>query len=160
MPPLRDRAEDVPLLADRFLREFAAQNGKAIAGITPEALEVLAAHAWPGNVRELRNAVERMVVLARGDRLTLRDVPPAIREAVGGPRAAGAGARAAGAAGLSLAEAERAMIVRALERTGGNRVQAARDLGISRRTLHRRLHELGLRERFRRRRDPAAPPAG
>jgi DNA-binding NtrC family response regulator len=104
---------------------------------------MLNAHHWPGNVRELRNAVERMVVLSRGDRITLRDVPPEIREGkVMASR--GASTSAAGVPPLSIDEAEKNLIVRALRNTGGNRTKAAEQLGISRRTLHRKLHEYNL----------------
>ena len=81
LPPLRQRAGDVPLLCGRFIEEFSARNNKAIAGITQDAVNLLATYAWPGNVRELRNTVEKMVVLAHGDRLTARDVPANIKNA-------------------------------------------------------------------------------
>ncbi len=144
LPPLRERAGDLPLLAHHFVSTLARENGKSLDGITPDALAALSAYEWPGNVRELRNVIERMVVLARGDRLTLRDVPPHIR----GP---GEGTPVRGGA-LSLAANEKQMIVRALKLNEGNVTKAARDLGISRRTLHRKLNEYGLR-------DPAAQKA-
>jgi DNA-binding NtrC family response regulator len=143
IPPLRERMEDIPLLASHFLKEFAAENQKPVPALSPDALDALAAHGWPGNVRELRNVIERMVVMARGDRLTLRDVPPAVREGAGRPRGRGG---PAGGAGLTLDDMERRMIVQALDAHGGHRVKAARQLGISRRTLHRKLNEYGLRE--------------
>jgi DNA-binding NtrC family response regulator len=143
IPPLRERMEDIPLLANHFLKEFAAENQKPVPALSPDALDALAAHGWPGNVRELRNVIERMVVMARGDRLTLRDVPPAVREGAGRPRGRGG---PAGGAGLTLDDMERRMIVQALDAHGGHRVKAARQLGISRRTLHRKLNEYGLRE--------------
>ncbi len=156
LPPLRERLGDVPLLADRFLKEFAAENGKPPPTLTPEAMDALTAYAWPGNVRELRNAIERMVVLARGDRLTVRDLPPAIRESA---RNGAVGARPAGAAGssagFSLEETERRTIERALAAADGNRVRAAKALGISRRTLHRKIAEYGLSVPARRGRPPA-----
>ncbi len=140
MPPLREHPEDIPLMCKHFLDQFNAENGTAITGFTPDALEVLTRYGWPGNVRELRNAVERMVVMAHGDKLSVRDVPPAIRDAV--PSRTDKGASAA----LSLEHAERQMIVEALRATDGNRTEAAGRLGISRRTLHRKLNEYGLRE--------------
>jgi len=143
LPPLRDRPEDIPLLCDHFLREFGKKNGKPVAGITPDAVAILAAYAWPGNVRELRNTVEKMVVLVRGNRLTARDIPPNIRGAV--RDAAGPGATepksAAAPRGDSLADVEKSVILAALRRHGENRTKAAKDIGISRRTLHRKLRE-------------------
>ena len=93
LPPLRDRINDIPLLLRRFMQEFSQENGKNITEITPDAMHAMMGYAWPGNVRELRNAVERMVVLARGNKLTLRDLPPAIRGEV--TTVAGAGTAAA-----------------------------------------------------------------
>src|SRR3954469_19335046 len=79
MPPLRDRKEDIPLLAQAFLKEFAVKNDKAVAGFTTDAMDLFLQYRWPGNVRELRAAVERAVVLCRGDRIGARDLPPAVR---------------------------------------------------------------------------------
>ena len=141
LPALRERVGDIPLLAQHFLKSLAKENGKAVDGITPEAMEALAAYPWPGNVRELRNVLERMVVLSRGDKLTLRDIPAAIRDAVRqdlAPKAAGE---------LTLDEAEKQLIIRALKTHEGNRTLAAKHLGISRRTLHRKLNEYGLRDK-------------
>ncbi len=141
LPALRERDGDIPLLAQHFLKSLAKENGKAIDGITPEAMEALAAYSWPGNVRELRNVLERMVVLSRGDKLTLRDVPAAIRDAVRQdivPKPAGE---------LTLDEAEKQLIIRALKTHEGSRTLAAKELGISRRTLHRKLNEYGLRDK-------------
>jgi len=148
IPPLRERVEDIPLLCRHFIEEFSAANNKKIEGLTPEALHILAAYRWPGNVRELRNAIEKMVVLCRGERLAARDVPQRIREEAGlRERSGGRGATAAAVppggpfAGGTLAEAERAMIAAALQRHNDNRTLAAAELGVSRRTLHRKLKE-------------------
>jgi DNA-binding NtrC family response regulator len=138
LPPLAARAGDIPLLADRFLKECCERNGKRIEGMTPDAVNLLAAYAWPGNVRELRNTVEKMVVLSRSEKLSARDVPANIREAVKG---AGAGAEPPPLASGSLAETERRTIMAVLDKNGGNRTRAAEELGISRRTLHRKLRE-------------------
>ena len=138
IPPLRDRADDIPLLVQAFLKELARENNKPIEDITPEAMSMLMAHPWPGNVRELRNVMERMVVLSRGNKLTGRDLPPGIRAVVPGPIKAGLNPAS------SLEEANRQMIISALNAQKGNRTRAARQLGISRRTLHRKLHEFGL----------------
>ena len=136
LPPLRQRVEDIPLLAQAFLREFSSENNKKVNDFTPDALEVLMNYAWPGNVRELRTAIEHGVVLTRGDRIGLRDLPPALRAV---NPAVGPGRWLAQPA-MTVAEAEKQLIIRALKEGGGNRTLAARKLGMSRRTLHRKLH--------------------
>jgi two-component system, NtrC family, response regulator AtoC len=142
LPPLRDRLEDVPILSSHFLEEFAEKNGKVIEGFTADAIAILAAYRWPGNVRELRNTVEKMVVLSRSPRLSARDVPANIREAVrGSPGIAVRQPEAGVATPDSLAAAEKRMILQALRKHNDNRTKAAQDLGISRRTLHRKLRE-------------------
>jgi two-component system, NtrC family, response regulator AtoC len=128
LPPLRERRDDIPLLVRAFLDEFNRENQKSVREISPEAMNVLLAYDWPGNVRELRNAVEQMVVLARAERLTLRDVPAAVRPGVT----------------MTVEEAEKQLIVQALKETDGNRTHAAQKIGISRRTLHRKLKQYGL----------------
>jgi DNA-binding NtrC family response regulator len=145
LPPLRDRLDDIPVLCTTFIREFAEKNAKPVEGITPDAVALLAGYRWPGNVRELRNTIEKMVVLSRGDRLTARDIPPNIRSEIkgGSPADALATGGAGLAGGRSLADNERAMILAAIERQGGNRTKAAEVLGISRRTLHRKLRQYG-----------------
>jgi DNA-binding NtrC family response regulator len=143
LPPLRERLDDIPVLCSHFIREFAAKNGRTIEGITPDAVAHLAAYRWPGNVRELRNTIEKMVVLSRGDRLTARDIPPNIRSEVR-PAATLASHTVSATlvpANASLADTERAMILKAIEQQGGNRTKAAEALGISRRTLHRKLNQ-------------------
>lgn len=139
LPPLRERAGDVELLANRFLREFNERNGRAVEGFTPEAMRLLNAYAWPGNVRELRNTVERMVVLAKGTRLDVADVPQALRESA--PDKSVRAVPDEGSAGGSLAETEKRQIMDVLRKNRGNRTKAALELGISRRTLHRKLKE-------------------
>jgi len=144
LPPLRERPGDVPLLCRHFLEEFSAKNGKPIEGLTPDAVNVLSAYRWPGNVRELRNTIEKMVVLARGPRLTARDLPPNIKEEVrrtGTAQPPEASAAPAAPGGGSLADTERRMILDTLARCGQNRTKAAEALGISRRTLHRKLRQ-------------------
>ncbi|MFU8780485.1 MAG: sigma-54-dependent transcriptional regulator [Kiritimatiellia bacterium] len=146
MPPLRDRLDDLPLLCSHFITEFAGRNGKSIAGISSEAIELLAGYRWPGNIRELRNTIEKMVVLSRADRLGVRDIPANIRQAVRGADGSSGAVRSvravAGAPGVGqLADTEKAMILEALEQHGGNRTKAAEVLGISRRTLHRKLRQ-------------------
>ena len=139
MPPLRDRPGDIPLLINYFLRQFCEENNKSLDGITPDALDALTTYSWQGNVRELRNVVERMVVMSRGDRLTLREIPAAIREQANCPGRIRPGSE------VTIEDAERSMIMKALKNHGGNRTRAAEQLGISRRTLHRKINEFELR---------------
>ena len=138
LPPLRERRDDIPLLVKAFLDEFSRENGKQVRELTPEAMNVLLAYDWPGNVRELRNAIEQMVVLARTERLTVRDVPAAIR---GGADLTKINVVRTG---MTVEDAERQLIVQALKETNGNRTKAAQRIGISRRTLHRKLKEYWL----------------
>jgi DNA-binding NtrC family response regulator len=142
LPPLRERAGDVPLLAHAFLREFARENGKNITEFTGDALEALSRYRWPGNVRELRTAIEHAVVLCRGDRIGLRDLPPSTRDANTGALAPAAGMPSSD--GLGIRDAEKNLIIRALKESGGNRTLASQKLGMSRRTLHRKLHTYQL----------------
>jgi two-component system, NtrC family, response regulator AtoC len=146
VPPLRDRLEDIPLLARTFLREFSQENNKPVQGFTSDAFELLMQYPWPGNVRELRTAVEHGVVLCRGDKITVRDLPASMREAVGKAPAEKDTKRLLAQDGLTAKEAERELMIRALKATNGHRTLAARRLGMSRRTFHRRLHEHHLEE--------------
>ena len=134
LPALRERSGDIPLLVSRFLSEFSAANGNRVTGITPAAMKLLESYAWPGNVRELRNAVERMVVLSQGGQLDVDDVPEHMRAP------ASAIAEQSLPAG-TLGETEKAKILSVLEQVNGNRSRAAQVLGISRRTLYRKLDE-------------------
>jgi DNA-binding NtrC family response regulator len=143
MPSLRERAGDIPLLADHFLRAAAAKAGRVVEGIAPAALDALRGHAWPGNVRELEHAIERGVFLGRGPVLELADLPPAV--AGGAGLVASAATPAAGAAlKQALAAPERRLILEALERCGWRRDEAARSLGINRTTLYKKLKRLGM----------------
>lgn len=144
IPPLRERSDDIPLLLNHYLEVSAAENGKALSGFTSEAVKVLCAYSWPGNVRELRNCVERMVVMARGSALTLKDVPTDIRNGV--DLALQSPTASADEPSLDIDANEKTLIMRALKETRGNRSTAAKVLGISRRTLHRKLHVYGLEE--------------
>ncbi|MCX7825499.1 MAG: sigma-54 dependent transcriptional regulator [Verrucomicrobiae bacterium] len=147
LPPLRERGDDVVLLANAFLREFSRENNKAITEITPEAMSALQLYSWPGNVRELRTAIERAVVLARGEKITLRDLPPAVRATVETAREQGAvSPDQLVKSAMTMREAERLMIIHALKATDGNRSLAAKQLGISRRTLHRKIAEYKLHD--------------
>jgi DNA-binding NtrC family response regulator len=144
MPPLRERREDIPLLADAFLKEFAAENGKPLRPLSDEAADALLRYAWPGNVRELRTAIEHGVVMCNGSKILLRHLPEAVRgtaPTATAPKGAESGGPAA-PADLDLAAMERRYIALALERTGGNRTEAAKLLGLSRRTMQRKLKTL------------------
>ena len=140
VPPMRERREDIPLLADFFLKQYAEKNNRPIKGFTPRAVDLLMRYDWPGNVRELENVVERAVIMARGDMITPLEFPDVLQdldeEAKASPLAL--------TAGRSLKEVEKVMILRTLEETGGNRTHAARSLGISRRTLQLKLKEYGI----------------
>jgi DNA-binding NtrC family response regulator len=136
LPPLRERTGDIPLLAQRFLREFAHENGKPLNAFTADALEWLMNYSWPGNVRELRTAIEHAVVLCRGEKISARDLPPPVR--AGGQ--SGNLAPSLARHDLTVREAEKQLIIRALKETDGNRTLAAKKTGMSRRTFHRKLH--------------------
>ncbi|MEO0444629.1 MAG: sigma-54 dependent transcriptional regulator [Verrucomicrobiota bacterium] len=158
LPPLRQRTEDIVLLASAFLKEFAEENGKPFRELTTDALQRLMEYSWPGNVRELRSAIEHGVVMSQGDKITLRHLPQSLRRDMGAERERsrdGVGPRGRsfstvapvveeGDSDLNLARMEERMIHLALARTKGNRTEAADLLGLSRRTLQRRLKELGL----------------
>jgi len=137
LPPLRERGEDIPLLAQAFLKEFASETGKSVTGYSADVLEILLRYCWPGNVRELRTAMEHAVVMCRGDKITPRDLPGWVRN---GPNAA-PGQPGLPKKDLTIKEAEKELIIRALKETGGNRTLSAMKLGMSRRTLHRKLKE-------------------
>jgi DNA-binding NtrC family response regulator len=145
IPPLRERSEDLPLLAQHFLETMAAESGKAVRAIAPAALEILRARPWPGNARELRNVLERAFVFTSGDAILARDLPAGL--AAPSPAPATAPARGGDAdAGLRerLRGEERRLIREALEASGGVRAEAARRLKIPRSTLVRRIGELGI----------------
>src|SRR2546428_826219 len=145
MPPLRERKEDIPILVRGFLRHFSKANEKEVVDLTPEAMNALLTYNWPGNVRELRTAIEHGVVMATGTKITVRDLPSAVREAAGATLPRGISpAKAFGekVSPLDLHETERKLILQALATTNGNVTAAAKKLGISRRTLHRKINEL------------------
>jgi DNA-binding NtrC family response regulator len=140
IPPLRERPDDVPRLADHFLALFCAEHDKPPKRLSPEALEVLRRHPWPGNVRELRNVLEATVIFHDGDEIRLVDFPSEVRD---GAALCAAGAPVQPASGelRSMAEIERHAILETLERTGGHRARAADLLDIGLRTLQRKLKE-------------------
>ncbi len=139
LPPLRERADDIPLLVAHFVERFNAQLGRRVKGIAPQLLAALRSQPWPGNVRELRNVVENMVLFCQGEELTLADLPPEYRQA----RGAGGTEPAAGWSPRPMAEIEREAILKTLELTSGHRAKAAQLLDIGLRTLQRKLKEYG-----------------
>jgi len=134
LPPLRDRLEDIPLLANHFLKKQAARYGTEVEGFSDEALQALLAHSWPGNVRELEHSVERALLMAQGDRIMAEDLGLHRRSEKGVPMES-----------MTLDEAERILIEKALERHQGNVSRAAEDLGLSRSALYRRLQRYDIR---------------
>ena len=137
LPPLRERREDVPLLAAAFLRRIAEKHGKRIGGFTQGALAALAAHEWPGNVRELEHAVERAVVLCRGEAVGLEDLPEPLREAAPAPTVPSGVLPIT--IGTPMEEVERLVIRETLKHTKGDKTLAAQILGIAPRTIYRKL---------------------
>jgi DNA-binding NtrC family response regulator len=145
MPPLRDRKEDIPLLVRGFLRHFCKANDKPLFDLTADAMNALLTYNWPGNVRELRTAIEHGVVMATGPKITVRDLPIAVRQAAGTGSPRGSSAAKAfdeKSSPLDLHETEKKLIMQALATTNGNVTAAAKKLGISRRTLHRKINEM------------------
>jgi len=141
LPPLRARKEDLPLLVRSFVTQAAQDNGKTVTELTSEAMAAVQRYDWPGNVRELRTAMEHGVVMATGAKVTLRDLPPAVRAAGGSGSGKFAPPRELA---LDVHANEEALILQALDSTGGNVTHAARKLGISRRTLHRKLNQMRI----------------
>ncbi len=140
LPPLRERLSDIAMLTDHFIKTISMENGSGMKTITTEAMDLLKQYSWPGNVRELRNAVEHMVVLSRNSKISVRDIPLEIRTGAPLPE------QRKRDVSLSLEDSEKDLIVKALKCSGGNRTEAAQSLGISRRTLHRKLNEYELRD--------------
>jgi two-component system response regulator HydG len=143
LPPLRDRPEDIPLLADHFIARYAAKNGKPIRGLTRAALAALESYPWPGNVRELEHAIERAVVLSRGAEIDEADLPESVRGG-GAARAAGIAGATEGRTltvplGTTMEEIELRVIRETLRQTKGDKNLAAQLLGIAARTIYRKL---------------------
>jgi DNA-binding NtrC family response regulator len=145
LPALRERPEDVPLLAERFREVFAKEHERAVTGFTPAALSVLMSYAWPGNVREMKSAIEWAVFSASGTRIEVADLPPDVRAGHedDAPRPEGQApmSHAAILVGKTMAEIEKEAILTALQASGGNRRKAAERLDIGLRTLQRKLKE-------------------
>ncbi|MGH7983820.1 MAG: sigma-54-dependent transcriptional regulator [Candidatus Udaeobacter sp.] len=151
MPPLRERKEDIPILVRGFLRHFCTENNKRLLDLTPDAMDALLTYDWPGNVRELRTAIEHGVVMATGSKITLRDLPMAVRQAAMAELPGGISATEAfgeKTRPLDLHQTEKKLIAQALAATNGNVTAAAKKLGISRRTLHRKINEINLSKKL------------
>ncbi|MBN1832342.1 MAG: sigma-54-dependent Fis family transcriptional regulator [Deltaproteobacteria bacterium] len=141
VPALKDRKEDIPLLAQHFLTTFCEKNKKEMKGITPQAMDRMLKHDWPGNVRELMNAIERGVVLSTSEYLDEKELPFLPKGVISGDQAR---SEVAIPADLPLEEVEKASILKTLELAGGNKSEASRRLGITRRTLHKKLKKYGV----------------
>jgi two-component system response regulator HydG len=142
LPPLRERKEDIPLLAEHFFKIYQEKNKKSVKGFLPKTIDTLMRYDWPGNIRELENVIERAVLLCRNEYVSPRDLPPpfqgeqmAEQPIISIP------------SGMTLEELEKEAILQTLEENGGNRTQAAQILGISRKTLQNKLKEYGLEEK-------------
>lgn len=137
VPPLRERKEDIPLLAEHFLKYYAEKNHRPVKGLLPRALDLLMRYDWPGNVRELENAMERAVIIARTEQLTPADLPLSIQALADDLQTPETGVMP----GRTIKEVERDLIIKTLEQTGGNRTRSAKILGITRKTLQNKLKE-------------------
>ena len=137
VPALRDRREDIPLLASHFLTLFTEKNRRSMKGFSPQAMDCMLQYLWPGNVRELMNAVERSVVMSRHEYIDTEELPLEIKECT--PDKDHTPAFSNSLMDISLVEMEKQTILRTLESTGGNKSEAARRLGITRKTLHKKL---------------------
>jgi DNA-binding NtrC family response regulator len=144
LPPLRERPEDIPMLAHHFLQKCGVGAARAVRGFHPDTLTLLTQYRWPGNVRELENAIERAVSLSHGPLLTPEDFPLAIRQAPETRDHGREGEEAVPEAYLTLEEVEKRHLIRVLRETKGNKVKAAKILGIDRRTLYRMAERFGL----------------
>ena len=138
VPPLRRRQGDIELLAESFIARFAEKNRRSVESVSREFIEHLTAYPWPGNVRELENAIERGVILMRGTHLTEKSLPLAVQKHIQEHP------QSAGTKPATLQEAEKELIVQTLKETGGNKSEAARRLGITRKTLQNKLHKYGM----------------
>jgi two-component system response regulator HydG len=140
LPPLRERKEDIPPLADHFLALYREKNKKSVKSISGKALDLLVRYDWPGNIRELENCIERAVIMTREEAIVPADFPPQIRMLSMEGEREGFDIPY----GISLDDMERALIVKTLAETGGNRTKTAEILGINRRTLQNKLRQYGL----------------
>ena len=142
LPALRERVEDIPILADHFRRKFARQTKREVIDIEPDALAALMSYRWPGNVRELEHTLERAVLLGKKNTVGIIDLPPPLRTR----QDAALPFSAAASKGYTLRDLEREYIARTIENTGGNKTEAARILGVDRTTLYRKLEEYKIKK--------------
>jgi len=140
LPPLRERKDDIPALAAHFFAIYREKNRKELKDISGKAMDLLSRYDWPGNIRELENCIERAVILARGENIAPADLPPIVQALSGDREIQGLNLPS----GISIQEVEKALILKTLEDTGGNRSRAAEILGINRRTLQNKLKEYGI----------------
>jgi len=147
LPPLRERRSDIPLLVEHFLAKFNARLDRSIQGLDDEALEKILAYGWPGNIRELENAIERCILFAEGDLVTVDSLPHEIREVGASPQGLHHDTSLKAQVRAAAERVERDLIVRALKQTGGNVTHAARLLKISRKSLQNKMKEFNLRDR-------------
>ncbi|MGD8449482.1 MAG: sigma-54 dependent transcriptional regulator [Desulfobacterales bacterium] len=143
IPPLRDRQDDIPLLAHHFLEKYAEKNRKPVKGFSPLAMDMLLKYEWPGNVRELENTIERAVILLPGEHITEKELPSNITEPYSEKRNWVEQPKEL-AANRPLEEIEKEAILATLEAAGGNKSETARRLGINRKTLHKKLKDYGV----------------
>ncbi len=141
LPPLRDRREDLPLLVQTFIDEFNQRDAKSVKAVDPEAMRRLEAYGWPGNVRELRNVIERAVILAKGDFIEARHLPPLTTDRRAAPSAP-VSSEVTLTPGMTVDEAEQKLILATLDASSGNKTRAAEMLGISLKTLHNKLNRM------------------
>lgn len=140
VPPLRERPDDIPLLCQHFLQKYRKRHGRRVDGLAPDAYQALLRHHWPGNIRELEHTIERGVLVAPGDEIRLQDLP-----SLGGTaQPLEARSPASGLPEVTLQELERMAIVQALQRTEGNKQEAAHRLGVYRQTLYSKIKKYGL----------------
>ena len=142
VPPLRQRREDIPLLADYFLKEAAGETGAKVSGIIDAVMNIFAGYEWPGNIRQLRNTIRTMVVMADRDKLDVGDLPPEINRVRQLP--SGSNTQTKSESDMPLDEIEKQAIIDTLAKTGNNREKAAKLLGIGERTLYRKIKEYNL----------------
>ncbi len=143
VPPLRERRDDIPVLIDYFLKKHTKNTSRLITGLTPETKKLMMDYSWPGNVRQLESAIERALLLAENDKITLEDLPTEVRQDVG---PAAEGAFKLPAEGINFEDVERNLITQAMEQTDYNITKAAKLLGLTFRTLQYRLEKFGIKK--------------
>jgi transcriptional regulator with PAS, ATPase and Fis domain len=143
VPPLRERREDIPVLIDYFLKKHTKNTSRLITGLTPETKKLMVDYSWPGNVRQLESAIERAILLAEGEKITLEDLPTEVRQDVG---PASEGTFKLPAEGINFEDVERNLITQAMEQTDYNITKAAKLLGLTFRTLQYRLEKFGIKK--------------